>query len=135
MLSCQSFICDEVIELSFILSRDHELVNFISLVCFQIRVNAECGAVAEPLGDVSCPQSACCLLHGFRRVRICLVIIDEILGGREVEGLGSWATGLVCLLGGLAAGTLKLDWDFVETPEKLKIHIEVFEHTKVARLE
>jgi hypothetical protein len=113
------------------LLNDHKLVDFLSIVNLDVRVESHGSGITEPLGDISALGLRPPLEGGTAWGRISLVFIDESLGWREVIWQRSGATSQRLLLLDLGALTLKLDGDLIEPSKELKVHREVIEDTEV----
>ena len=119
LLSLKSHSGDIIVELGLVLLNDHKLVDFLSIVDLDVRVESHGSGITEPLRDISALGLRPPLEGGTARCRISLVLIDECLGGREVIWERSGATSERLLLLDLGALTLKLDGDLIEPSKEL----------------
>jgi hypothetical protein len=126
---------NELIVFGLILPHNHQLVDLLGIVSFQVRVDTHSGAVAQPPRDVGHSLGLRGFLKRLVGCRICCVFIHESLGWREVVGAGSRSTCQVLFTCCLRAGALEFDGNLIETPKNLKIHLYICKHSEVLRLE
>jgi hypothetical protein len=125
---------DELIVFGLILSHNHQLIDLLGIVSFQVRVDTHSGAVTQPPRDVGHSLGLRGFLKRLVGCRICCVFIHESLGWREVVGAGCRTASQVLLPCCLRARALELDGNLVETPKNLKIHLYVCKHSEVLGL-